>query len=343
MASLCNTYVGLDVHKNFIFGCVKDKEGNTLLERKFKSEPHSMDMFLANVPQDSKIALESSSCWQYSFDYLVDKGFDVAISNPSKTRLIGESKKKTDMEDARKLADLHRMNMLPLSYAAPMHVRMQRQITRHRLSIVNLRTEVKNKIHAILRRHGISTELEDAFTQKGLEFLESLDLPMCDRFELDQYIGVLRHLSKKIDETQERIEELANDEPPARLIMTHPGISHYSSLMITAEIGDVQRFSSAKKLVSFAGLNPSVYQSGDKCYTGHISKQGSKNLRWILIQVANIAVQKDRRLKSYYMKKRLAKGHNKAIVAAARKILINLYVMLKHNIAFHALRVNKAT
>jgi transposase len=336
-------YVGLDVHKKFIFGCVKDKDGNTIHEKKFKNEPHSMDTFLLNVPKDSKVALESSSCWQYTFDYLLDAGYEVVLSNPSKTRLIGESKKKTDPEDARKIADLLRTNMLPLSYAAPLDVRMQRQITRHRLSLVNIRVEIKNKIHAILRRHGIQTEVEDAFTQQGISYLESLDLPMCDRFELDQYIALLRDLTKKIEETQERVEEIASDDPHARLLQTHVGISYYASLMIKAEIGDIRRFSSGRKLISFAGLNPSVYQSGDKCYTGHIAKQGSRNLRWILIQCANVAVKKDRRLKSYYMKKKLAKGHNKAIVAVARKMLINIYVMLTHNIPFNALRVNKAS
>lgn len=336
-------YVGLDVHKNFIFGCVKDKEGNVIHEQKFKNEPNSIDWFMANVPKDSKVALESSSCWQYVFDYLSDAGYNVVISNPSKTRLIGESKKKTDAEDARKIADLLRTNMLPLSYAAPMHIRIQRQITRHRLSLVNLGTEVKNKIHAILRRHGIQSELENMFTQKGIQFIESLDLPMCDRLEVDHFIAVLKHLEQEIAETQERITEMALDDPYARLLMTHPGIGYYSALMIAGEIGDIRRFSSAKKLVSFAGLNPSVYQSGDKCYLGHISKQGSRNLRWILIQCANIAAQRDKRLKSYYMRKKLAKGHNKAIVAVARKILINAYVMMQYNIQFDALRVNKAT
>jgi transposase len=343
MTSNMQMYVGLDVHKKFIFGCVKDKEGRVIHEEKFVNEPNKMDAFLLNVPEDSKVALESSSCWQYAFDYLVDKGFDVSLSNPMKTRLIGESKKKTDAEDARKIADLLRTNMLPLSYAAPKHVRMQRQITRHRLSLVNMRVEVKNKIHAILRRHGIQFESEDAFTQKSIEYMQKFDLPMCDKFEIDQYVGVLRHLTLKIQETQERIEELAKDDPYARLLMTHPGISHYSALMITAEIGDVQRFSSGKKITSFSGLNPSVYQSGEKCYMGRISKEGSNNLRWILIQCANIAVQKDRKLKSYYLKKKLAKGHNKAIVACARKLLINLYVMMRHNIPYHALRVNKAS
>lgn len=342
MVSTRNTYVGLDTHKKFIVGCVKDKEGNIIFEQKFKNDPHSMDQFLLNVPSDSKIALESSSCWQYVFDYLEDKGYEVALSNPSKTRLIGESKKKTDREDARKIADLLRMNMLPLSYAAPGYVRMQRQITRHRASLVTMQTRLKNKIHAILRRHGIGTEIENCFTQKGIQYLESLDLPMCDRFELDQYIALLRHFAKKIDDTQERITELADDNPLAKLFMTHPGIGHYAALMITAEIGDIRRFTQTRKLVSFAGLSPSVYQSGEKCYIGRLSKQGDKNLRWILIQCANIAVKFDKRLKSYYLRKKLGKGHNKAIVAIARKMLINLYVMAMHNIQFNQLRVHKA-
>ena len=336
-------YVGLDVHKKFTVGCVKDKDGKILYERKFPTDPNHLDWFLMNVPLDSKIALESSSCWQYIYDYLVDEGYEVFLSNPVKTRLIGESRKKTDFEDARKLAELLRLRALPLSYAAPHDIRMQRQITRHRASLVNIGTMIKNKIHAILRRHGIQTSFDDIFTEMALKYLETLDLPMVDRFELDQYISIIRDLKEKIKVTQERITEMATDDKYARLLQTHPGISYYSSLMISAEIGNIDRFPSSKKLVSFSGLAPSIYQSGEKCYTGRITKQGSKNLRWILIQCANVAVKHDRRLKSYYMKKRLAKGHNKAIVAVARKMLINIYAMLKYQTPYYALRVNKAS
>ena len=144
MTSNKQSYVGLDTHKNFIVGCVKNKEGHTRFEQKFKNDPHAMDLFLANVPSDSKIALESSSCWQYVFDYLVDKGYEVMLSDPCKTRLIGESKKKTDFEDARKFADLLRMNMLSESYAAPHCVWVQRQIARLGLSLVSVRVQVNN-------------------------------------------------------------------------------------------------------------------------------------------------------------------------------------------------------
>lgn len=338
------TYVGLDTHKNFIVGCVRNEQGTIIKERKFRTLPQEIDKFLEDIsPDDSKVALESSSCWQYVFDYLEDKGYKVHLSNPTKTRLIGESKKKTDWEDARKLADLLRVNMLPMSYAAPESVRRQRQITRHRASLTEQLTQLKNKIHAILRRHGYNFEMADYFNEKSLDFLSGLDVPPCDRMELDDFIGLVRHFQKRIEATSEEIEKIAKDDPSARVLMSYPGISHYSALMIIAEIGEIGRFHTPKHLVGFAGLCPSVSQSGEKCYLGGITKQGSKNLRWILIQCANIARQHDPMLKSFYLKKKLGKGHNKAITATARKLLVNIHVMLTKRITYHTLHKNKAS
>ena len=93
MVSKCNKYIGLDVHKKFSQGCVLDKEGNVILEQKFKNNPHSMDMFLLNVKkEDSKIVLESCSCWQYVYDYLRDAGYNVVLANPLQVSLIGKSR-----------------------------------------------------------------------------------------------------------------------------------------------------------------------------------------------------------------------------------------------------------
>lgn len=114
-----------------------------------------------------------------------------------------------------------------------------------------------------------------------------------------------------------------------------PGISYYSAMMIKAEIGDIRRFDSGEKLVSYAGLNPSVYQSGNTCITGHISKQGSKNLRWILVQTANVAVMHDKTLARFYQRLRKAKGHKVAVVATARKMLRIMYSMLKNNAKYY--------
>lgn len=337
-------YVGLDVHKKFIQGCILDENGKVVFEQKFKSEPHSMDMFLLNVPKDSKIVLESCSCWQYVYDYLGDAEYtDLHLANPLRVRLIAESRKKTDKVDAKALANLLRVNLLPESYAPPLNVRYERQITRHRLSIVRLRAEVKMKIHALLLRHGIEYEHSDVFGKAGIKYLYSLDLPMCDRFELDNYAKTIEFLTGRVKDTQERVEEFANHSPQSRLLMTIPGIDYYSALMISAEIGDIRRFNSAKKVISYAGLNPSISQSGEKCYTGHIAKQGNNNLRWILGQCANIAVMNDSRLALFYQRIKKSKRHNIAITATARKMLTIIYAMLKNNTKYAPLKKCKAS
>lgn len=232
--------------------------------------------------------------------------------------------------------------MLPTSWVAPYWVRMERQLARHRASLVSMRSMLKNKIHAILLRHGIDYEYSDLFGKAGIDYLKSLDLPAYDRFELDHYVDMLEEFNQLITKTQERIEEVAEANPQAKLLTSMPGIDYYSALMITSEIGDIRRFESNEKLVSFAGLNPSVYQSGLKSKTGNITKQGDKYLRWIMIECANVAVRHDSTLAKFYQRLKRGKGHSIAIVATARKMLTYIYVMLKHNLEYQALQIHKA-
>lgn len=336
-------YVGLDIHKKFVFAVVLDSEGNLLSEKKVKNEPWELDKFFRGIDKDSKIALESCSCWEYVYDYLTDQGFtNLVLANPSKVKLIATSRKKTDSHDAKALADLLRLNALPTSYAPPHVIREQRQITRHRASLGRLKGIIKNKIHAILIRNGINQEFSDVFGQEGTNYLRSLDLSCIDRYQMDQYLELIRHYDMQISKTEERIEDYVAYTPQVKLLMTIPGISYYSGLTITGEIGDIRRFGSAKKLVCFAGLNPSISQSGDKCYSGHIAKQGDKHLRWMLNQCANVAVIHDSTLAKIYQRIKKRRGHNIAITAVSRKMLCFMYVMLTHNLQYQALQIHKA-
>lgn len=338
-------FIGLDIHKRFIYGCILDNQGNEVSERKFDTEPGELDSFLSNTnKEECQIAIEACICWQYVFDYLTDAGYDVVLADPMRIRLIATSRKKTDKHDAKILADLLRTNMLPKSYASPKEVREQRQITRHRLSLTEFKRQVKNKVHAILLRNGIKHGFTDVFGKAGIEYLYSLDLEMGDRFEMDHYLKMIIETNDKIDETTELVEDFTRFNPGARLLMGVPGIDYYSATMITAEIGDIGRFNSKEKLTSYAGLNPSIYQSGDSFRTGHISKQGNVNLRRILIQVANVAVRHDKILGKFYQRILKHRGkHGIAVTAAARKLLGYIYVMLTQNIQYHALRIHEAS
>lgn len=335
-------YVGLDVHKKFMVAVVMDSDGNVETTKKIKNEPDELDKFFRKLDKDSKIALESCSCWEYVYDYLTDMGFtSVSLASPSKVRLIATSKKKTDEHDAKVLANLLRTNLLPTSYAPSSVIRKQRLITRHRASLGRMQGVVKNKIHAILIRNGINHEFSDVFGNQGIEYLRSLDLSEVDRYQMDQYLELIRHYDVQMTKTEDIIQDYVAYTPQVDLLMSIPGISYYSGLCIHGEIGDITRFKSARQLTAFAGLNPSVSQSGDRCYTGHIAKQGNRHLRWMLNQCSNVAVMHDSVLAKTYHKIAKRKGHNVAITAVARKMLCYIYAMLTHNIKYQALQIHK--
>lgn len=345
MTSTCKTYVGLDVHKNFVYGAVKDKEGNSLFEKKFKTEPQDMDWFLLNVKkEDSIVAIESCSCWQYVYDYITEQGYNAVLAHPPGVKALKKLRNHTDPDDARLLADLLRTNMLPRSYAAPWDIRIKRQITRHKHSLVDIQNQIMNMSHAILLRHGIhNLPYTDAFCKKGIQYMQSLDLPGCDRFELDQYLDLIQMIEAKKEASTEAIERIAVDDPAIRLVMTMPGMSYYTATTFVGEVGDIRRFRSMDHVASFAGLVPKVHQSGERTKLGHITKQGNGNLRHIMMQAANVAVQHDKTLGKMYKRLAAKKGHQKAIVAVARRMVTLLYVMLKHNLKYHALQIHKAT
>lgn len=336
-------YVGLDIHKKFIHAAVMDHKGDLLYEKKILTEPKHFDRFLSRIDKDSEIALESCICWEHIYDYLDDAGYkNLHLANPSRIGLITASSKKTDSHDAKVLANLVRTNLLPLSYAPPTEIRNQRRLTRFRASLGRIQASIKNRIHAILLRNGITCPFSDAFTNEALTYLKTLELDWSDRIQMDNYI----YLIEEIDIQKKKVEQTINDYVEhnhyAKLLTTIPGIAPYSALMISAEIGDIRRFKTAKKLVCYAGLNPRVSQSGDKCYVGKIAKKGDKHLRWMLVQCSNITIMHDSSLAKTYHRIRKRKGHNKAIVATARKMLRCIFTMLSNNIKYQQLHIHRS-
>jgi transposase len=141
---------------------------------------------------------------------------------------------------------------------------------------------------------------------------------------------MIETLTDEIDRLESAIEERAGSLKETQLLMTIPGVSYYSALMIYAEIGEIDRFDRDKEVVSYAGLNPIIRESGDSRIEGGISKRGSRQLRWILVQSSRTAVHtcQDEYLSQFYDRLEGRKGSQKAIVATARKLLVSIYHML---------------
>ena len=318
--------IGLDVHKKYSYAAVVDDLGEIVEEVRIENTKQSLEQF-ASKYKGAKAVIEATGNYRFIYDVL-ENYMEVKLAHPYKTRIIAEAKIKNDSLDAKMLAHLLRANLIAESYVPPRDVRELRDLTRLRKALIEDRNRLKNRVHAILAKNGI-IDYPNPFTKKGKEFLGNLDLSEIDRELLEINLSIIDKINEKIKRIDEIIQEKAKEDNDAILLTTIPGISYYSALLIKAEIGDINRFPNKFKLVSYAGLCPSIKQSGNKEIKGHITKQGSRMLRWILIQCANVAIRHDEYLRSFYLRIKRRRGHNIAIVATARKMLVCIYFMLK--------------
>ena len=324
-------FVGIDYHKKFIVATKMDREGIVIEKIKFDNEPGLIRKFIDSIPKGSHIAMEASGGWYYFYEQVENKFPDMKLADPRKVKLIAESCIKTDKIDSEVLANLLRTNFLPTSYIPPRHIRDNREILRYRASLVSIRTGVKNRVHAILTKNGILPPFKDVFTQKGIRYMQKLELRPAYRLELNGYIAIIKAIDTHINEAEEVIQNTVENDPQAMLLMSVKGISYFSALLILSEIGDIDRFPSAKRLCSYAGLVPRVYSSGGKTHYGSITKMGSKWLRWILVEVSHHFTKAYPKFKRLYDRVAFRHGKNTARVTVAREMLRTIYYMLKEN------------
>jgi transposase len=274
------------------------------------------------------VAIESTMNWIPFYENLESLGCKVKLSNPMQTKAIASARIKNDKVDSRVLADLLRTNLLPCAYIQPRAIRDLKELVRERYSFVEMRTKIKNKIHSVLFKANNRHEFTDLYGKAGIKWLKELELRDIYRQEMDRYIETLEHLNEQINEISSIIEKTAKLDFDCKLLMTIPGISYYSALMIKSEIGDISRFGNANKLCAYAGLIPSTYASADKIRTGRITKRGSKWLRKTLIDSITSGSRNPNVVSATYKRLKKNKGTGKAKVAAARKLCSIIFAML---------------
>jgi len=193
---------------------------------------------------------------------------------------------------------------------------------------VEWRTRVKNKIHSVLFKNNLKHDFTCLYGKAGMVWLRGLELRDIYRQELDRYLETLDLLDKQINEMSDEIMKTAKTDYDCKLLMTIPGISYFTALVIKSEIGDIGRFASAGKLCAYAGLIPSTYASAEKIRFGRITKRGSKWLRRALVDAVTSGSKHPSRLCYFYRKLKKNKGTGKAKVATARKLATIIFAML---------------
>ena len=324
-------YTGIDLHKKTSFLTTVNEEGKVVKRANLINDEALILDYFAALDEPTKVVMESTGSWYWLYDLLDGNGFEVVLSNPTKTKAIASAKIKNDKLDSHMLAQLLRTDLISTVYVPSIDTRKLKELLRHRARLVRDTVRMKNRIHALLTKNNCSIPFRDIFCQKGLAHLNNLGLPHYHQEQLQVYLLLYHQLMDQVAPLTESIQKMAQNHPIAKLLMTIPGIGPITAMVIVAEIEDIARFPSYRNLSSYAGLVPSLDASAGKQRIGRITKQGSPYLRTALIEAAqSIPRMKTCRLNLFFRKRIVRSGYKKAIVATAHKILQIVFYVWKN-------------
>jgi transposase len=324
-------FVGVDLHKEVATFHVISHDGTSLHTGTFTVNPDAIREFAALhlLPNDHLAVEVTSNTW--AFVRLVKPYVArVVVSNPMKTKAIAEANIKTDKVDAFVLAQLLRCDYLPSVWVPTPAVEDSRALAARRTALVNQRTAIRNRIHAVLARRLIKSPEGGLFTDKGLAWLKTVELDPLDRALINADLALLDALAQQSAAIDVMIVNESYSDADIKLLMTIPGIDYTIAHALKATLADVSRFPDADKAASYLGLVPSVKQSASKCYNGPITKAGASQVRWLLVQAAQRVGQHPGPLGAFFRKLERRKNRNVAVIATARKMVTIAWHMLKH-------------
>jgi len=251
-----SAFVGLDVHTEQTFATVLDQAGRVVAQQRMLNE--RVPAFLGRF-HVARVGLEASTHVTPLHRRLVGEGYRVAVSHPKKkTRYIAEARIKSDRVDSKTIAELVRVDALPRSYMPPPAIAALRERVRRRAFLVRERAKLRTTIRGVLTYEGATPPTgHGLFTTQGVAWLHGLTLE-----PVDCYLRVMDPLNDEIRRVSLALRHLARDDEEARLLMTIPGVGYYTAVLVTAEVGDVNRFGSGEQLCSYAGIVPSTHSSG---------------------------------------------------------------------------------
>lgn len=330
-------YVGLDIGLKWHYVVVMDAEGRIGQQQRLPTESLVLQRFFETLEGPCRVVLEATGNWVAVYERIEPYVQEVVLAHPLKVRAIASARIKTDKIDATTLAHLLRADLIPQAYIPPRPVRDWRELARHRAFLVRLQTRVKNRIHSLLAKRGVEAPgCSDLFGVAGLAWLAQVALPEPYAAMRHRYLAILARLREQLRNVEQTIDQTVATTPDARLLMTVPGLGRYLALLVLAEIGEITRFPNPKHLVSYAGLCPSTYASGQTLRHGHLTHQGSPWLRWALIE-ATTHLQRRRpadRLARQFQRLAQRRDAKTARVAVARELAHVVFHILSKRVPY---------
>jgi len=320
--------IGLDVHLEFCEVAIVEA-GKVRSAGRIETKPEQIELFAQSLGKDDRVALEvTGNAW--GIKRLIEPHVArVMVVSPNDTG-IRQARAKTDRLDARTLAKLLASGELDPVWAPDHATWVMRRRLQRRSQLVWTRSRAKNQIHAALMRCLVGrSPFSDLFGKKGRAWLAALPLPEEEREAVDSALRQIEFLDSEIAAVERLIATDALQSTEIRRLMTVPGVNVICAATFLAAIGDIRRFESPRKLVGYLGLDPKVRQSGSGPAThGRISKQGSVRARHALVEASWSTVRQPGPIRAFYGRIRARRGHQVAIVAAARKLACLFWCLL---------------
>lgn len=325
-------FIGCDLHKQSIALCVVD-QSRCVHKRQtlFCAEEDTIRTFFESW-KGADIVVEATASYEWFVRLVEPYARRVLLAHPKKLRVIAESTRKSDRLDAQTLAEFLSMEMVPTSFRPTPRQRDHRRYVRHRDRVQKRITSVKNRIRRILSDY--NADRKSLFTVDGLSYLKDVSLSPADRDVMNQFLEEYEFGRKQLAVVESHLRAFAEqgtilEQERRELLQSIPGVGFVTAEVILAEIGDIQRFSSEKKVVAYAGLSPGQRESAGKSQELHLEKNGSKLLRTAMIEAAWRLIRHSQRWRTISEKLKARVRAKKAIVAVARRLLGMTTAILK--------------
>jgi transposase len=320
--------IGCDFHPSWQQVCWLDSETGETGERKLVHAEGEAERFYRQVPAPALVGMEATGNSHWLVDLLAEIGHELWVGDAAQIRASYVRQQKTDKRDAAHIMKLLAEGRFPRIWMPSSEVRDLRQLLLHRYKLVIIRTRVKNELQHLCLNQGVQRKRK-LWSQAGQKLLRELPLRPWAARRRDDLLRLMAMLDQQIEPLDAAVKAEALRDKMALLLQSQPGVGPVTSLAYVLTMGDVSRFPRGKQVASYLGLIPREHSSGGRQKLGAITKQGNRMLRMLLVEAAQTTVRLDPGFRKQYLHRCHQKPKGVAKVAAARKLAVRLYWMLR--------------
>lgn len=326
-------YCGVDFHARQQTVCYCDTADGAVQLAELDHQKDDVRGFYSAFTGEVVVGIEASGYSAWFVELVEGLGHEVLIGDAAEVRRLARRRQKNDRRDAGLILDLLLRGEFPQVHRPPFESREVLRLLRYRHKLVQMRTRAKNSLQALAFSAGCAGRSR-LLSRAGREQFLRLEMSEAMGRQRAEWLSLVDEFNARIKGVDSWLGEQAERDERVLRLQTHPGIGLLTSLALVHGLEPVTRFAGGRKVAAYVGLDPMEYSSGDKQRFGSISKGGSRLLRYLLVEAAQISVRRDEELKRFYLRLLRRRGAQKAKVAVARKLLIRGYILLRDGIDY---------